>query len=497
MHISNFIKGFKNHPVLFIGTGLTLRYLDNSYTWEDLLKKISLDVSDDNEKFLDIKSESFDGEKFSYPLMGTEIEKLVTKNLSENRYGNFSKINDQFYNEVEKGNSISRFKLLIADLFSDIKYREDMMDEIIEFKMVRKNISSVITTNYDNMIEELFKFKPLIGNDILLSNPYGSIYKIHGSISAPKDIIITSEDYKNFENKYELIRAQLLSLFIHHPIVFIGYSIQDENIKNILETIFTYVPHGSELAEKIRSNFLLVEYEKDSTNLEVTDCDIVLSNNKSIKINKIRTDDYSSIYKFINELVLPVSAMDIRKVQNIVQEIYTGGNITVKFTENLDDLQNSDKVLAIGSKKTIKYTHKDAKQIIEMYFSIIEERNEQLVELINDIKIQNNQYFPIFGFSKISLNINEIDKLKKQQVDKIESNVSKILLKFKIHHHSIFDILSDEKIPTSYKLINIYFNVYSNNISTDHVADFLKDYSDPKDSNYKKLLCLYDYKKYN
>jgi len=51
VHISNFIKGFKNHPVLFIGTGLTLRYLDNSYTWEDLLKKISLDVSDDNEKF--------------------------------------------------------------------------------------------------------------------------------------------------------------------------------------------------------------------------------------------------------------------------------------------------------------------------------------------------------------------------------------------------------------------------------------------------------------
>ncbi len=50
------------------------------------------------------------------------------------------------------------------------------------------------------------------------------------------------EDYDYFDNKYELIRAQLLSLFIHNPVIFIGYSISDRNIQQILKTIFSYVP---------------------------------------------------------------------------------------------------------------------------------------------------------------------------------------------------------------------------------------------------------------
>ena len=93
----------------------------------------------------------------------------------------------------------------------------------------------------------------------MLSNPYGSIYKIHGCITRPDKIIITEEDYQEFEIRYELIRAQLLSFFIHNPIIFIGYSITDKNIKDILKTIFSYVDFNSELAERIRANFLLVE----------------------------------------------------------------------------------------------------------------------------------------------------------------------------------------------------------------------------------------------
>lgn len=70
------------------------------------------------------------------------------------------------------------------------------------------------------MVESIFSFNPLIGNNILLSNPYGSVYKIHGCVTAPETIIITEEDYKTFDKKYELIRAQLLSLFVHNPIIF-------------------------------------------------------------------------------------------------------------------------------------------------------------------------------------------------------------------------------------------------------------------------------------
>ena len=123
---------------------------------------------------------------------------------------------------------MSRFKIYISEIFSEIKINPEKNDEIAELKKIRKNIGSVITTNYDKLIETLFEFNPLIGNDILLSNPYGSVYKIHGCVDAPDKIIITQNDYNLFNRRYELIRAQLLSLFIHNPIIFIGYSIGDE-----------------------------------------------------------------------------------------------------------------------------------------------------------------------------------------------------------------------------------------------------------------------------
>lgn len=34
MNIKEFFAQYQTHPVLFVGTGLSLRYYKNSYTWE-------------------------------------------------------------------------------------------------------------------------------------------------------------------------------------------------------------------------------------------------------------------------------------------------------------------------------------------------------------------------------------------------------------------------------------------------------------------------------
>ena len=56
MDIREFVSKYRNHPVLFIGTGFSLRYLSNSYTWDGLLTKISYDLKGNTEFYLDIKS---------------------------------------------------------------------------------------------------------------------------------------------------------------------------------------------------------------------------------------------------------------------------------------------------------------------------------------------------------------------------------------------------------------------------------------------------------
>lgn len=363
MKVREFISGYRNHPVLFLGTGVSLRYLKNSYTWDGLLRHISFELKGNAEYYLDVKSSCEEEGHYDFLKMASLIENDFNQALLDERNGKFKETNDSFYEGMEKGINQSRFKIYISSLLGSLEIRESMEDEISELKKIRKNIASIITTNYDRFVEETFEFQPLIGNDILLSNPYGAVYKIHGCVSNPSKIIITEDDYKKFDSKYELIRAQLLSIFIHNPIVFMGYGIGDENIKSLLKTIFTYVEPNSEDAKKIRNNFLLVEHEEGSHSHDITEHDIDLEGFSTIRINKIKTDDFKEVYSAISDLELPISAMDIRKVQNVVKEIYAGGSIKVNVTEDLDSLNNSDKIIAIGSSKTIQYQYQTSAEM--------------------------------------------------------------------------------------------------------------------------------------
>lgn len=496
MTIQEFIAEYKNHPVLFIGTGISLRYLENSYTWDGLLGKIAFELSGNQEYYLDIKSKCYIDNKFDYLKIAELLEDDFNNHLQEDRNGKFKEINDTFYNNMQKGIHLSRFKIYISKTFSTLKYRSELEEELKDFKKIRKNIGSVITTNYDGLIETIFEFNKLIGNNILLSTPYGSVYKIHGCHEDPSKIIITDKDYMGFDSKYELIRAQLLSLFIHNPIIFMGYSVGDDNIKKILKTIFSYVEPNSELATKIKNNFLLVEYDRENNNEIISEHDIVLEGGLTIRINKIKTSNFSAIYNSISNLQLPITALDVRKVQNIVKEIYAGGDIKVTITEDLDSLRNSDKILAIGSSKTIQYQFQSAPELLANYFNIIDESNSQILMLIDKYKIQPAQYFPIFGFSKINTDIESSDRLIRQQELNIAECIRNILPVCKKIHSTIDKIMEDESVPSSYKTNCMIWNTYEGNLPLEEVEQYLRENTSTTDTNYRKLLSVYDLKKY-
>ncbi|MEJ2076339.1 MAG: SIR2 family protein, partial [Reinekea sp.] len=426
-----------------------------------------------------------------------ELRNLSNKALLADRDGKFNEINDLFYEGMERGINQSRFKIYISKLMSSLEIRESMEGEISELKKIRKNIASIITTNYDRFVEKTFEFQPLIGNDILLSNPYGAVYKIHGCVSDPSKIIITEDDYKKFDSKYDLIRAQLLSIFIHNPIVFMGYGIGDENIKSLLRTIFTYVEPNSEDAKKIRDNFLLVEHEKGSQSHDITEHDIDLEGFSTIRINKIKTDDFIEVYSAISDLELPISAMDIRKVQNVVKEICAGGSIKVNVTEDLDSLSNSDKIIAIGSSKTIQYQYQTSAEMMGNYFKIIDESNSQILTLINKYTIQSSQYFPVFAFSRIYSDIDNVELMKERQKSKVESALDSLSAPCQTKHCKIPDIMADESISDSNKNNAILWAIYQGSLDLEEVENYLRNFSNKTDTPYRRILCAYDIKKYD
>lgn len=102
MEINEFIAKYRNHPVLFIGTGFSLRYLSNSYDWNGLLSHICFELTGDKETYLDIKSKCQINGEYKYDKIASDIERKFNETLSNDRNGKFKEINDIFYKEMDK-----------------------------------------------------------------------------------------------------------------------------------------------------------------------------------------------------------------------------------------------------------------------------------------------------------------------------------------------------------------------------------------------------------
>ncbi len=59
---------------------MSLRYLENSYSWDSLLQKVAKEFNPDSEYYLDIKSEHMEATD-AYEKIATQLEKDLIKLL--------------------------------------------------------------------------------------------------------------------------------------------------------------------------------------------------------------------------------------------------------------------------------------------------------------------------------------------------------------------------------------------------------------------------------
>ena len=233
------IEQTKRHPSLFLGSGFSMRYLGTP-TFEELLRKFTGLVSNDEYKFA-----SYGTAESTLPQIAQELE----------RDFNVKFFNDAAFMATLKSQSkplisdrISPFKIALASYFKKFtieKIKTGDPQILKEKKLLEKisirSVSGIITTNYDNLDESIFAgFQKYIGQDELFFagiQEISEIYKIHGCCTDPKSILITQQDYDKFHEKDKYLAAKLMTIFLEYPIVFIGYSINDENIRRIIENI--------------------------------------------------------------------------------------------------------------------------------------------------------------------------------------------------------------------------------------------------------------------
>lgn len=125
-------------------------------------------------------------------------------------------------------------------------------------------VDGVITTNWDFFLEELFPdYRVFVGQEeLLFSNPQsiGEIYKIHGSASDPQSLVLTAEDYAEFNDRNPYLAAKLVTIFVEHPIIFFGYSITDPHIRALVSSIAKCLPQHK--IDAFQQNLIFIQRTK-------------------------------------------------------------------------------------------------------------------------------------------------------------------------------------------------------------------------------------------
>ena len=247
-----------NALTFFVGAGVSA--LSGAPTWKRLIHAIS-------DRFGQARKDEYSSDEY------LQIPQMFYYSLGENK--------EEYYTFVK------------AQLHSS-----PMLPNVIHREMLNLNPVSFITTNYDTLLEDAAvqycqSFK-VVSRDEDVPTIFGDrfILKLHGDFKH-NNFVLKEEDYLNYSDNFKLTETLVKSIFSTNTVVFIGYSLNDYNIKLILNWTKTL------LKDSFREPIFL--YVGSSA---LTDTELIYQQSKGLTVvewNKLitSTDDYLDRYNAI------------------------------------------------------------------------------------------------------------------------------------------------------------------------------------------------------
>ena len=328
-------------PFLFVGSGFSRRYLGLE-DWGSLLRKFTAGLKD-----YEFYLSSANGE---LPAVASLIAEdfhdhwWKSEQYKASREKNKAKIRDR--TSALRFEICAHLNTISVPSFSDSPYAEEI---VILSKL---NVDGIITTNWDPFLERLFPdYRVFVGqNELLFANPQSiaEIYKIHGSSTRPSSLVLTKEDYAEFERQNPYLAAKLITLFVEHPIVFIGYSLSDKNINSLLRSIVNCL--GQENLQKLRKNLIFVQRALDK-NPSIADTFLTIEGIQ-LPITLVTTDDFSSVYDAMDAIKRKVPARILRmckeQLYELVKSSDPGEKLSVVDIDEIESKEDVEFVVGVG-----------------------------------------------------------------------------------------------------------------------------------------------------
>lgn len=351
MTIEDIVNRFNTTPFLFVGSGITRRYL-NLPDWKGLLEYFANMVREDEFAYSSYENMAMETECKAGIL--PKVAELIQKDFDAKWFAepDIRTLEAQERKMVREG--LSPFKAEVAAYIRKSSVLNSEYEEEIALlsQIAEKSISGVITTNYDSFLEDHFQgFTRYVGqNQLIFSSiqEVAEIYKIHGSIDVPDSIVINEKDYMKFDDNSAYLAAKLMTIFMEYPIIFMGYSISDTNIQKIIKAIVNCL--DDEQLKILEDRFVFVEYQPGMVGAEVSSYTIMIDG-RPLTMKKIQLENFKLLYCALQG---KKAKLPVKLLRRFKQELYNY-TITSMPTSNLrvaaiDDSRVADEelVMAIG-----------------------------------------------------------------------------------------------------------------------------------------------------
>ena len=341
----------------------------------------------------------------------------------------------------------------IKENFSDTYSTNEVYDLILSLQP-----NHILTTNYDNLIEKTAakfgrNFSVLNSNDVVSkAETTNYIVKVHGDFTSK--FVLKEQDYLNYEQDFILIDNIVKNIFATNLVIFIGYGLNDYNIKLILNWVRQaqsssfIMPIFIHTGDKI--DCIEVKYQEER-GLRILDCNQYTGSQEY-------KEQYTSILKFI----LYSDKYDTNsKKEEKLEYLYN----KVSGISNLNYIRRRD----FNSIFKNEYELNDKCEIIN--------KTTQYLPSVSELGVDEKKEIKIDYFEDFFENIEEYQKINTRQCILIDDFIRKSGAKLK-KKDCIFNVLNIEIDSLVFKSDFIEIKKYC-----------LKEYINLKD-NYKKAYFL-------
>lgn len=516
MTLEDVINKFNTTPFLFIGSGISKRYL-NLPDWKGLLKHFAESISNDEFAY-DSYENRAKTMKCKLGIM-PKVAELIQQDFDRKWFSDeqIRTIDKDMIEEIHKG--LSPFKAELAEYIKRQSITKmDYKDEIDKLSKISvKNIAGVITTNYDLFLESCFKgFTKYVGQAQLIFSAIqglAEIYKIHGSVEEPESIVINEEDYIGFERKSTYLAAKLMTIFMEYPIIFMGYSISDSNIQSIIKSIVNCLDASQ--INLLEDRFVFIEYKSGMVGAEVAPYTIMIEN-KPLTMKKVTLNSFMLLYNALENKKAKLPVVILRRFKKELYEYTITNTPTANLrVASIDDerIRDDDLVLAIGKASEFGIKGLSGLDANEWYRNIILDdlkfsADELLEYAFPKLIRQNSGKLPLNKYlAEATKDFPECKEIaKKQNFDSIISKTIKSNRKYLGGYQSVKQIWEQEKVSVS-KALRLIAYLEEKQMDVYELEDVLKEIFEGDvnafqnvgangRSDIRRLIRIYDYLKW-